>query len=472
MKININQKRFFVFLFILAILIISITPIIRSISNKPLLIGEKPYHDIRMSQAILEKGLNFKDPLVFENKEYSAQPYHLLLIPFIYFLKPNLTFLFFTYFTGILSLLLFFLVLKEFKIKRKQTILTLLIFILSPAFIYSSGTLNEFGLSICLLLLGTLLFLKEKFFKTTIFIFLIATILNLFNALVIIFLLLFLSEIDPTKKRNINLTIAYILLTTFIYYIYNFFNINLLKLLTKGSLMHFVSDLGGPIGLSVFTLILGIIGIFITWDHKQQLKNIYYLILLLIIASLYFEHANIYLNIIFSIFAGIAITKIIYMKWDVKGLKTLTTLLLLCGLLFSTISYIERFSVSEPSKELKESLEWFNKNAEKGIIFSHHSKGYWITYFADNQVLTDSTFFYENPTQKIADSSLLFNSQNIKEIKTILDKYSIKYIFIDPKMKKGQVWTKKQGLWYSFRNSETFNNLYNKDQIEIWEYIG
>ena len=205
MKININQKRFFVFLFILAILIISITPIIRSISNKPLLIGEKPYHDIRMSQAILEKGLNFKDPLVFENKEYSAQPYHLLLIPFIYFLKPNLTFLFFTYFTGILSLLLFFLVLKEFKIKRKQTILTLLIFILSPAFIYSSGTLNEFGLSICLLLLGTLLFLKEKFFKTTIFIFLIATILNLFNALVIIFLLSFLSEIDPTKKRKIKL---------------------------------------------------------------------------------------------------------------------------------------------------------------------------------------------------------------------------------------------------------------------------
>ena len=61
--------------------------------------------------------------------------------------------------------------------------------------------------------------------------------------------------------------------------------------------------------------------------------------------------------------------------------------------------------------------------------------------------------------------------ERIDETKELLDDYNIKYIFIDNEMKKGLVWNEKEGLWFSFRNNETFKNLYDKDGIEIWEYI-
>ena len=38
-------------------------------------------------------------------------------------------------------------------------------------------------------------------------------------------------------------------------------------------------------------------------------------------------------------------------------------------------------------------------------------------------------------------------------------------------MKTGQVWDKKEDLWYLFRNNETFKNVYEENGVEIWEYI-
>jgi hypothetical protein len=37
-------------------------------------------------------------------------------------------------------------------------------------------------------------------------------------------------------------------------------------------------------------------------------------------------------------------------------------------------------------------------------------------------------------------------------------------------MKDGGVWSKKEGLWYLLDNHDTFQRLYQRKDVEIWEY--
>ena len=194
--------------------------------------------------------------------------------------------------------------------------------------------------------------------------------------------------------------------------------------------------------------------------------------LLLLFISYYFNYAIIYLNFIFSIFAGIAFAYIAKGKWEIKPLRKLTLLFLIYGLLFSSISYIGRVSVSEPDEDVQRALEWLNDNTnEDDLIFSHYSKGFWIEYWAKRPVITDGLFNYNEAKQKLGDSNTLLYSRNTETISKLMDKYDVKYIFVDKKMKKGQIWDKKEGLWYAFRNNQTFKSVYYKNEVEIWKNI-
>ena len=74
--------------------------------------------------------------------------------------------------------------------------------------------------------------------------------------------------------------------------------------------------------------------------------------------------------------------------------------------------------------------------------------------------------------QRYNDSMTIFNSRNLKTTTQLLDKYNITYIWIDKKMKTGQVWEKEnQGLLFLLKNSERFKSVYDLDEVEIWTYI-
>lgn len=476
-KKHIKSKNVIIFIVLLALIIPSIVPIIRHISNRPIIVGEQAYYDIRIAKTILDKGLYFEDNMVIDGREYAAKPYHIVLMPFLYFLTPEFSLIIISFITSLLSVILFYLILKKLKINLQQRFFIFVVLLLSPAFIFTFGTANEFCISIMLLLLGTYFFLKfDKSFVFSLIVFLIAVFFNILNVIVIMFLLLFLSEIKPIKKRTANLIMAFVLILTLLYYTPQHFSNDIfskVSIIGKSRFSDFISDLGGMMGLSIFTLILGVIGIIITWKYKQKLKNSYLLMLVLFFIGSYLDYAPIYLNFIFSIFAGIAFAYIVNLKWEIKLLKNLTLLLLIYGLLFSAISYINRVSLSEPNKDVQNALEWLKYNSKSNeVVFSHYSKGFWIEYWADRPVVIDGIFNYNEAKQRLEDSNKLLYSRNIDIDQRLMDKYNVRYIFVDDIMKKGQVWDKKEGLWYAFRNNKTFKSIYDKNNVEIWEYIG
>ena len=468
--IKLTKKRVIIFVVLVSLLISSIVPFIRFFSDKPLLLGEQSYYDIRIAKTIIEKGWSFEDESIIGGRDYTIKPEHLILSWLLYFFPGEYILIILLSILNLLSTILFYLILREFKIKLDKIFFILLIFILSPIFIASSGTSINLSISIFLLFLGTYLFQKYETSIPALIIFLISVFFNLINVIVIILLLMSFSDFYKEKNKKINLFIILIILLTIIYYIPLYFMGNIFNIIEKSNFINFISDLGGLIGISIFTLILGIIGIIDTWKYKEKLKNSYYLILVLFIISFYYNYALIYLNIIITIFAGLSLTHIINRKWEVKMLKRVMILLLVYGLLFSALSYVQRASQSDPNKDIQEALEWLKSTSnEENIVFSHYSKGLWIEYWSDRPVVTDSLFNYDDVKQRLEDSDELLNSRNINKTTIFLNKYNISYIFIDKSMKSGQVWEEKTGLWYSFRNKEIFNNIYDKNDIEIWE---
>lgn len=475
-KLNnyITPRRVILVVIILAIIMSSIIPVARFVLKKPLIAGETPYYDIRISKEIIKKGLIFDDNLVLDGRNYIAKPYHTLLAFLSTFLNLELYLNIIPFIAGIISALLFYLLLKEVDITLKQRLFVFAILLLSPAYIFAFGTPNEFCISIMLIFLGTYLFLRTDKFFWPCALFSISVIFSILNSIVIILLMLFFSEISEDKKKLSNRAILFTVILTLLFYTPTILSINLFSrnIIQEKAFMSLISDLGGTIGLSVFAFILGLIGLILTWDYKKKLKNIYFLTVLLMFIGLYYSYANIYLSFIFSIFAGIALARITAKKWDNWYLKFFMISLILTGILFSSISYINRTIYSDPSKDIKDSMLWLENNSDKNdIVFSHYKNGLWIEYWAERPVVIDGISNFEMSKQILNDSDVILNSRHLDETKNLLDKYQINYIFITPDMKDENSILSRSGLLYLFGNRDTFAKLYDKKEVEIWEYL-
>ena len=208
------------------------------------------------------------------------------------------------------------------------------------------------------------------------------------------------------------------------------------------------------------------------WRKKKEHIFIFLPLFVMLISLFYLQPVIIYLNFVLAVFAGYALVRITNMDWQVKMIKRLTILLIICGLTFSAISYLNRVNNMQPDNEIIKSLDWLKHYSEPDeIVFSHYSKGFWINYVAERPVVIDKMLeYYPNAEEKFNASLEIFYSRNLKNTRAFLNKYNISYIWVDNEMKQGLVWEKEQqGLLFLFRNNETFNNIYNNQGIEIWE---
>ncbi len=467
-----NEKNsIFFILFITAIVLLS-PCILRLINNNSALIGDKSYYHARIAEQISEQKIPEIDELSYQGRAYIFNPYHLVLSWFGFITDVETASQVLIFLSGLISVFLFFLLLKEIKINILQRSLILFVLVLSPAFIYTFSVSNKHSISIPLLLIGLYFLLKRKFYFSAFFL-IVSSFLSLFNIAIVLIILL--GAFFRKRDKKMLFIISIILIIFLIYYVPFYYSYGLpekVQFIHINHLQKFISGIGSVIGFSIFALILAIMGIAVTWKMKKELIFVYFAVVFLLSVSSYSINSNIYLNFFISIFAGLGFYSIIKRKWEVKLIMDLTILVLLCGLLFSSVSYINRLGSMQPDDNIRKSLEWLNEYSDpEEVVLSHYSKGAFIEYWAERPVVMDSLFEYApDLNERYNDSVVIFNSRNLKETKNLLEKYSIKYIGIDHEMKKGLVWKEeKQGLLFLFRNKETFKNIYSKNNIDIWE---
>jgi len=348
--------------------------------------------------------------------------------------------------TGLLTILLLGLNFKSFSFEER--IVALCIFILSPGFIYFFNVGERFGAAFLFSLLTSCFIFNKKY----IFAAVSALIIFLFDVHVGLFVLfmLLLYYLHNLKKRKM----LYLLVLASLIFIFSI----------GGEYGGFISDFGSGIGSSIFSLLFVVFCFFLFWNKKNILQ-LYGIAFLFFLLSLKFEFGILYFSAVLSLLISLCFFEILKRKWESKTARDLILLIVICGILFSGLSYVNRISLDKPDENIFKALEKLPDNA---VVFSDIGYGNWILYSGKRNVW--SSMMNRDEIRNIEDDlSFVFEDIDYSETIKMLQRYEVDYILIDGDLR--EKWH-KSGLIYLLRyNNENFKFLFEDDGVEAWRFF-
>lgn len=455
-------------LIIVCILVLAIVPLLRIDNSYS---GQEAYLHLRMAD---NSGL-------FDKLSYGGRvaPYALGL-PSILSFNPEILGKGLPLILGILSFLLFLGLLKDFKVEKK---LSALILILSPGFLFLFTTLNKMIIPVFLTLLGFYLILRKgKLSLLAIPVFAIMPFFNIVSTLISLFLAFLLVQFKLKNKRWLFYTLLPItIITTSLFLGYILKNATFERLMFEigkqginGKLQEIFSEMGGSYGLSIFTSILAIFGIINNWKIKYKDLFVFFSVFSLIILMMFRIEAIIFLNFFIVVFAAKGFKAFLKVRWESKNLRFFILLTFICGIVFAFVAQSDKIVNNLPNKAINDGLEYLER-LPQGTVFSDYSRGHWISYAGKANVMDDNFIFAPNVNERWTDSQELFYTRDWKVAKEIIDKYNIKYVWIDKDMQE-QIWENdEEGLLFLLQYSNSFKKVYdNKDvyknqAVQIWK---
>tara|TARA_Y100000034_G_scaffold46605_1_gene57292 strand:+ start:6793 stop:8187 length:1395 start_codon:yes stop_codon:yes gene_type:complete len=365
---------------------------------------------------------------------------------------------------GLATIILLFKTLKQVKIDNTLNFVMCVLITLSPIYIYISTVSNHYILSIFMIILCFYLLTKFKDSNFSLLPFIIIPFLGIFESIftiILLFTYLIYYKNQKLKQKILVLNFILLILALFIGQV----NIDILQ--NNLFVLKFITSFGAYLGFSVFTLILVIIGIIFTWKNKKRHIPIYLIILFLFFNFLYFgQYSNIFLNFFFCYLSAIALIGLIKYKWNLDVVRDLTFFLLICGILFTSISYTSRLSNSLPNQEIKsEIIKIQDITPSNTIILSDPENGFWIQYFTERKAINNILTKDENIMNTI------FMSREYSKSFGILKNYSINFIFITPLMKQKYWGSDEDGLLFLLPYEGRFNNIYTNNDYSVWQVL-
>lgn len=481
----ITNKRVSITLF-LYILIIAGLFLFRFSSGYPLLYGEESYAHLSSIQNVQEGHSSLWQLTIFE----------MFLSLLLTFIPQSLLFLV-APILGIGSFLMFIQLTKSNEFDTLTATYWGILMCITPAFILNFTTLSIYSFILFLVLLGCI-FLQSKnknikLLSVPIFALVGASeIISAILLMIILFTFLFTKKetiqeksttiwqkiiVPILQKENISITLG--ILSTFIGILYSYithtlhlvaFTQTIQQILRDG-----ISDFGAISGISIFIFILAITGLFYAYKQRQIL---YLFVIILIPVYVYNTHSIFLLSILLCYAAALALARLTKRAWQIPNLKTITLFILALGILFSSITFIERASFYSPSFETIQIFEWLDDydSTSNTLVLTLAQNTHFVTYATSLSTFDNSLFTLEQNN---------LSSQSIIEIETknvnseifslayphllfpMLDENNVRYIHIGPIAKT--LLTQDQGIRFALRN-ENFKMIQTSENHEIWEY--
>ncbi len=457
-----------IFLIALTIVILLLPNLIRISGTY---IGEDPYFYIRVADTIKDDNIEY-DELSYSGRPFAYSPAQPLIFSYLKKVLPEQMIInIIPIILGLISLYLFYLILKELKVEPNVNYLSLIILILSPPFIYIFSSYNTFTVITLIILLTFYLLIKKNMVSYLLF-FIIPFFGYQYSLLTLILALVYSIKEKNTKGFYIILLIS--LLSLLIVYLPSLSKYGLSesskfdKALKYKSLF---SDLGGEAGISIFMIFLSLFGLSYLWKSKYKHFFIYVTLILFIILIFYYPSFIIYLSFLLSFLAAVGMIYIIRSKWESETIRKLTMWILILGLIFSSYNFVREISLQEPSHELYLALNFLRGyDSSQNVVFSHYSYGIFINTIANKKNFMDTKFLYApNLNKRYQDYMTLLYTRNADLAESIINKYEIKYIIITKKMKQGLVWNQEdEGLLFILNTGKSYNKIYYNDEVEVW----
>lgn len=414
------------------------------LQHKPLLVGGESYYYLSSAQQ--------------------ETPYHplTLMTRFIpgyaaYVLPPIIS-------VGII--LLFYALARKIQLSEQKTFFMVLFYIFTPTFLFTSLSLSSYALYLLLALAGmnlTLLEGKKQYLALVPFA--VASCFDLFSGLLLLLGLVIYYFIHEKSKAKFPILAVMIVSAVII------LNIVLLKapfVLGPFMIQHqaadFMSDLGSFSGVGFFSLLLALIGLIVSWEKK----NILLLVpALLLSTTVYFfnTHTGFFLSLVITILAALGLLNLWEQRWKLSFLRHAVLLLLLLGLAFSTVSYLDRISTYSPTKIDQETLNWIRWNtADEAVVLSAPENSYYISYFAQRQ---PAFTLHTQYRQQYNLSESIFGAYYINELFPLLEENEVSIIYVSEDMKK--TLPPDQGFLFLLQN-ERFKLLNSTGEAEVWSF--
>ncbi|NQU79077.1 hypothetical protein HQ545_04885 [Candidatus Woesearchaeota archaeon] len=482
--VDIGIKRRNIFLFVVALLFVVLVfpTFVRFYSGNDSLIGSESYYHFRATKELIQNGyMNpFNPPedigdRSYQSRNYFFNPYHYLLVYASSIVSLAAASRVVPFLLGIAAVLLFNLILVSFiDVKYKRHVI-LAFLVINPAFIYTFTVSNQHSAAVVLSLLGFYFFMKpgKHNFVFSVISFAAVSFFSIYNALIVTVLMLgyiISSREMHSRFAAVVFMLALLSFTNKVSFYYNF------SFTPDANIAGIIfADLGGIIGFGIFTAVLAFYGVFSNWKNKSSFMYFFLISILILVSLLYVGNvANIYLMFFMAVAAGLGFVKLYERQWSVTPVKNLAILIIVCGLVFSCVSYMNRLSYLYPDEGAVESLQWLGSNTFKdGFVLSHYNQGYLISTIARNPVIADSLMtsdYDQSFLYKVQDS--IFYARKIVPAKQLMASYNIEYIYITPDMVSGDVWRRPdEGLLFLFTSRSTFENVYDKDGYQIWQVV-
>ena len=334
-----HQKKYLV---TLALLLLLIPIMLNKIKGKPLPMGAESYH-------------------------YLLQVPHTssLLSTFV----PNTIISVIPLVLGILFLLLLFAIAKEIKLGETLLFFWMAFFIVTPAFLHSFSIISGYGFFAVLSLGGIWLLCKgSRWQYFSLLLFIPATFIDGFSTLLLISAIAVYAWKTQWKRRLSKRKWIFptIIIPLALFVIFLQQNLLLKQPFFMGPfheerfLPDLISDLGGLSGISLFLIILFIIGVALLWKRKSD--SVAYLFLLPLLPAYFFSTQTILLlSLLISFFAAVGMILIFERDWAVPFLKNFTLFLLLISIAFSSATYLQRMTFEGPYAGDQQALSWIRQ---------------------------------------------------------------------------------------------------------------
>ncbi len=229
-------------------------------------------------------------------------------------------------------------------------------------------------------------------------------------------------------------------------------------------LVSLFSDLESLHGIGVFVFLLALIGFVWSWVEKRKLFLFYSGVVVLFMLFLFGNiHALLFLYPLLVFPAAVTFVYFLQRQWEFHILRFLTLAVLVYGVLFSSLSYMNRVVVLPPTPAVFDSL----KELPSGIVVSHPQKSFWIAYGSDAEPFI--TYLDPDYDGKLNVTLAFLMSRDLRKTQGLIEATNATHVWIDEQMKHGQVWNNKDdGLLFLLREGH-FAKVYDEDGIEVWK---
>ncbi len=438
-----------IYLSLLLLLILLIPFFVNLSQGTPLLGGESYYHLAQAREFSQEFSLTTLPhfPLALAAKVLPL--WALAILPIV---------------IALLSLGLFFHLQSRWGWSEALTLIFSTLVILSPAFIFTFTTLSMYSYTLFLLLLG-LVFLSEQrgFVRPFAIIpFLLLTLSDLFTIFLLGTILWYLWLKSKGKDTLLTLMTGGSFVLLLVHWLFLSTPLLLGPFHVENGVADLITDFGGLHGMGFFALLLALIGFVEGWK-QERIAYLFFFILLggfLLSSQVVFP-----LSLIAAYFAARAFLRLFERRWMLDSLKRFTFLVLILGVLFSTMTYLERDSRLPPTLGDVQTLTWLKEHsAPSSVVLSIPEYSYFITYFSERTPLEQ---LHKRPLMAQNQNSTIFKAGYITELFPLLEHYNISYIYIPQEM-RGQL-TPDQGLLFLLKN-ERFKLVHSYESNEVWMF--